>query len=83
MKFKYYNMIKNIMIGSAAATFYNMSIFDNTPVVKEVFGTVAIFVMVVLLLRDADNTFIKAKKEKREAKRAAETAEVSENEKSA
>lgn len=80
MKFRYYNMIKNILIGSAAATFYNLGIVDNVSLVKEVFGTVAIFLAMVMLLRDADQAFIKARKE---AKKEAKQAEILAKEKSA
>lgn len=83
MKLRTYNMIKNIMLGSCAATFYNLNLVADIPVVKEVVGTAAVFVAMVVLLRDADSAFIKARKEQRKAKRETEQVEVSEKEMSA
>ena len=82
MKLRSYNMIKNIMLGSCAATFYNLNLVADIPVVKEVVGTAAVFVAMVVLLRDADSAFIKARKEQRKAKRETEQENL-ENEKSA
>ena len=82
MKLRSYNMIKNIMLGSCAATFYNLNLVADIPVVNEVVGTAAVFVAMVVLLRDADSAFIKARKEQRKAKRETEQENL-ENEKSA
>ena len=62
MKARTYQMIKNIMIGSAAATFYNINLVDNCKLASEIFGTLAMFFMVVLLLKESDRAFLKSKK---------------------
>ena len=54
-------MIKNIMIGSAAATFYNINLVDSCKLAAEIFGTAAIFLVVVLLLKESDRAFVKSK----------------------
>ncbi len=79
MKYRTYNTIKNIMLGSCAATFYNLSIVESIPVVKEVVGTVAIFGAIVMLLGESDKAFAIARKAKREARKAAQ--EVKEDQK--
>lgn len=62
MKQRTYHMIKNIMIGSAAATFYNLNLVEDCKLVAEIFGTAAMFLMVVLLLKEADRAFVKSKR---------------------
>ena len=79
MRLRTYNLIKNIMLGSCAATFYNMSIVESVPVVKEVMATVAVFGMMVTLLSDADKVIFKYKRQARKA----EQGEMQKNEKSA
>lgn len=62
MKARTYQMIKNIMIGSAAATFYNINLVENCKLTAEIFGTAAMFFMVVLLLKESDRAFVKSRK---------------------
>ena len=62
MKAKTYQMIKNIMIGTAAATFYNINLVENCKLASEIFGTTAMFFVVVLLLKESDRAFVKSKK---------------------
>ena len=62
MKAKTYQLIKNIMIGSAAATFYNINLVENCKLASEIFGTAAMFFVVVLLLKESDRSFVKSKK---------------------
>ena len=56
---KRYNMIKNLMIASATATLYNGYVVDGVALFPKVCGTLAIFVLMLVLMRDADKQFLK------------------------
>ena len=55
-----YHMIKNIMIASAGSVLYYQSI-ANVPVRTAWIGTITFFVMMLVLLNDADKRFAKKK----------------------
>ena len=56
---KRYNMIKNIMVASATATMYWGYVVDGVKIFPKAFGTLAIFVLMLVLLRDADKQILK------------------------
>ena len=62
MKAKTYHMLKNIMISSAAATLYNGWMIDSCSFATEIFGTATVFVMMILLLKEADRAFVRSKR---------------------
>lgn len=47
------------MIASATATLYWGYVVDGVALLPKVFGTVAIFVLMLVLMRDADKQFLK------------------------
>ena len=56
---KRYNMIKNLMIASATAVLYWGEVIENVGIVPKVFGTVAIFALMLILLRDGDKHYLR------------------------
>lgn len=64
-----YNRIKNLMLASAVAVMHYGAVVDSVPMLNRVFGTACMFVLVFILLNDADKAFIKYAKEKRAEKR--------------
>jgi len=55
---KKYNLIKNIMTASATATLYYSQIASSTEMGVKVFASVAMFIVIMFLLRDVDKYFL-------------------------
>lgn len=56
---KRYNMIKNIMLASATATIYWGNVVDGVALFPRIFGTVVMFLLMLILMRDADKRYLK------------------------
>lgn len=56
---KRYNAIKNLILSSAVATMYWGWVVDGTPLHTKIIATLVMFVLMLLLLRDADNRALK------------------------
>lgn len=66
---KRYNMIKNLMLASATATLYWGYVLEGVQLLPKVYGTFCVFLLMFILMRDADKCAIKAAKEAKERKK--------------
>lgn len=61
-----YHKLKNFFIATATAALYQGYIAPSVPVLKEILSVLYIFWLMMFLLGEADQTFAKRRKEKRE-----------------
>ena len=61
-----YHKLKNFMIATATATFYQGYIAPGAPVLKEILSVLYIFTVMMFFLGEADQYFANRRKVKRE-----------------